>query len=265
LLFAHANGYPPGCYLPLVESLAARYRLLSIEQRPLWPGSRPEDLEDWHPLSRDLLEFLAEQRMPPVIAVGHSLGGIVCLRAALQQPGRFRALALLDPVLFLPRIVRTWNLVRTLGLAPRLHPLVRGAQRRRRTFESRERLFDLYRRKSVFRYFSDDHLRALVEGLTRPVDGKFDLAYNPEWESRIYLTGIWRDMDLWSNLKSLQVPLLIIRGAETDTFHAGAARLVQRRLPNARILTLDHSTHLVPLEKPALTAEAIFDFLEETL
>ena len=71
--------------------------------RPLWPDSNPNDIQDWKPFSDDLLRFLAAARQPaPVIGVGHSIGAIVTLRAALRDPGKFRALILIDPVLFVP-------------------------------------------------------------------------------------------------------------------------------------------------------------------
>ena len=47
LVFAHANGYPPGAYQPLLDRLAERFRVLAPEARPLWPGARPEDLRTW--------------------------------------------------------------------------------------------------------------------------------------------------------------------------------------------------------------------------
>ncbi len=59
LHFLHANGYPPDCYKPLLELLKTQYHVFGMKLRPLWDGSKPEDLEDWHPLSDDLLQFLA--------------------------------------------------------------------------------------------------------------------------------------------------------------------------------------------------------------
>ncbi len=262
LHFAHANGYPPECYRPLLARLSAHYHITAMYQRPLWPEARPEEIADWHPLSDDLLRFLDEQKTGPLIGVGHSLGGIVTLRAALRQPERFQALVLIDPVLFPPAMIAAMRLVRTLGLSYRLHPLVQGALRRRRVFESRAGLLKGYRRKSIFRYMSDASLEAYVEGLTRPrPDGQYELVYSPEWEARIYVTGVWHDTDIWRGLPKLQIPLLIIRGAETDTFWASTARLVKQKLPPAQIVTIENATHLVPLEQPEKVARIITEFL----
>src|SRR3990172_9069219 len=94
LHFLHANGYPPACYQPLLERLTTRYHAFGMLLRPLWPDSKMDELKDWNPLSDDLLHFLSGHESP-VIGVGHSIGGIVTLRAALKEPGRFRALVLI--------------------------------------------------------------------------------------------------------------------------------------------------------------------------
>jgi len=263
--FAHANGYPPECYHPLLEKMAKGLSLFTMYQRPLWPGSEPSEISSWKPLTRDFLDFLDERKSESIIAIGHSLGGTVSLRAALQQPARFRALILLDPVLFPPHMTRIWQLVRAFKLEYRLHPFIRNSSRRRRIFASREILFELYRRKPVFRYFSDESLQAVIAGMTLEKDGRYELAQSPEWESRIYVTATWQDLDIWRNLSHLKIPLLIIRGAETDTFWERTARLVQKRLPSAKVITIARATHLVPLEQPDVVSQRIFDFLEENV
>ena len=266
LYFLHANGYPPACYKPLLEKLATQYHTFGMLLRPLWPNSKPEEIKDWHPLSDDLLHFLDEQKRESVIGMGHSIGAIVTLRAALMEPSRFRALVLMDPVLFPRYYMLEWNLARTVGLGYRAHPLIQGALKRRREFDDLDKVFDGYRRRGIFRFFSDENLRTFIDGITRPkANGGFELAYSPEWESRIYFTGIWRDWDLWNGLKKLQVPTLIIRGAETDTFWESTARMVeQKKNPKIKIVALEKSTHLLPLERPQEVFDITQKFFEDT-
>src|SRR5512146_796430 len=111
LHFLHANGYPPQCYKPFLELLQTQYHVFGMLLRPLWPGSNPNEIQDWQPFSDDLLQFLAssaptaplsptgmisaDTQPAPVIGVGHSIGAIVTLRAALRDPSKFRALILL--------------------------------------------------------------------------------------------------------------------------------------------------------------------------
>ena len=264
LHFLHANGYPPECYKPFLELLQTRYHVFGMLLRPLWPHANLNELHDWQPLSDDLLQFLAQQPTP-VIAVGHSIGAIVTLRAALQDPGKFRALILLDPVLLVPSRLISWKIFSTLRLADKVYPLITGAKKRRRIFDNLETVFRGYRKRRVFRYMSDENLRIYIEGITRSKpDGTYELVYSPDWEAQIYRTGL-QDFDIWRDLPKLKVPTLFIRGAETDTFLENAARLVKRRQPKACVETLAKSTHLFPLERPQEVFERMQSFLKETL
>lgn len=263
LHFLHANGYPPDCYKPLLELLQTQYHLFGMKLRPLWPDSKLEEINDWHPFSDDLIRFLSHHKADPVIGVGHSIGGIVTLRAAIRQPGKFRALVLLDPVLFMPARLIAWKIARAIGLGQKFHPLIAGAKKRRKIFDDLESVYRGYRNRGIFRYMSDESLRAYIAGITRPKsNGGYELVFSTEWEAHIYLTGL-RDFDLWRDLPKLEVPTLIIRGAETDTFLENAAQRVKQKQPAVKIETLEKSTHLLPLERPREVFNIMQNFLKE--
>lgn len=272
LHFLHANGYLPACYTPLLELLKTEYHVFGMDLRPLWENSKPEELRSWHPLSDDLLRFLAStaphnERSAPlsasgVIGVGHSIGAMVTLRAALRDPSPFKALVLIDPVLFVPGRLVLWHIFRAVGLGDRVHPLIAGAKKRRRAFDDLETVFRRYRNRTIFRYMSDENLRIYIHGITKPnADGRYELVYSPEWEAQIYRTGL-HDFDIWRDLPKLNVPTLFIRGAESDTFLENAAKLVKKKQPRAKVETLDKTTHILPLERPTEVFEAMQSFLK---
>ncbi len=264
LHFLHANGYPPNCYKPLFELSQTQYHVFGMHLRPLWKDSKPEELRNWHPLSDDLRLFLSSQP-GPVIGVGHSIGAMVTLRAALHEPGKFRALVLIDPVLFVPGFLINWHIVRVLGLGERLHPLIAGAKKRRRTFDDLETVYRGYRNREVFRYLSDENLRIFIDGITQPkADGGYELVYSPEWEAQIYRTGM-HDFDIWRDLPKLDLPTLFIRGVETDTFLEEAAKLVKRKQPKVQVEAVEKSTHILPLERPQEVFEIMQSFLKEVI
>lgn len=232
-----------------------------MKLRPLWDGSNKDGLQDWHPYSEDFLHFLSTGGVGPVIGVGHSIGGVVTLRAAMREPKKFRAVILLDPVLIVPPFMAIWNFARAIGLGEWTHPLIRTAKNRRRTFDNLDFVFERYRRRGIFRYMSDENLRAYINGITKPkADGGYELVYSPDWEAHIYLTGL-RDFDLWRGLSRFDVPTLIIRGAETDTFLENAEKLVKRKNPKIQVHTMPKATHLLPLEYPQEVAEIIGKFV----
>lgn len=265
LHFLHANGYPPDCYAPLFELLKTEYHVFGMTLRALWDEAKPEEIQSWHPFSDDLLRFVSDLGPDSVIGVGHSIGGTVTLRAALRDATKFRALILIDPVLFMPNRTFWWSVTRTIGFGDGVHPLITRAKKRRRYFDDLETVFHGYRKRNVFRYMNDESLQAYIEGITRPKpDNGFELVFSPEWEVQIYRTGL-QDLDIWRNIHKLEVRTLIIRGEETDTFLANTANLVKRKQPKIRVETLEKSTHLLPLEHPKEIFEIMNSFLKEVL
>ncbi len=261
LHFLHANGYPPEVYKKLFELLQNQYHLFWMKLRPLWDDSKTADVKDWKIFSDDLLRFLSDRQSDSAIAVGHSIGATVTLRAALRDPKKFKALVLLDPVLFVPSFIYAWTIIYSLGLGKRLHPRAESALRRRKTFDNLEILFQGYRKRNVFKYMSDENLRDYIAGITKQTpDGTYELVFSPEWESHIYLTGL-RDLDIWKNLHKLEIPTLIIRGSESDTFLEKAQKLIKKKNPKIQIEVLEKATHIFPLEYPQEVFERIDKFI----
>jgi pimeloyl-ACP methyl ester carboxylesterase len=260
LHLAHANGYPAQTYTPLIETLTPHYHVVSSITRAQWPDAQAKDLPSWEPFVDDLFQFMEEQGAQNVIGVGHSLGAMVTLVAALRRPELFKALVLIEPVLFRRRLLTTVTVARRLGLLKRLHPLIPTALKRRRLFASADEMFSRYRKARIFSRIDDRGLHAYVDSLAQPrPDGQVELAISPEWEARIYEQG---PFNIWSQLKNLQPPLMLIRGAETDTLAAEAVEKLHRTLPNAVIHNLPNTGHLVPLEKPDEVSGLILKFLE---
>jgi pimeloyl-ACP methyl ester carboxylesterase len=263
--FLHANGYPPDCYQPLLTLLKAHHHLFGMTLRPLWPDADMQEIKSWVPFTDDLLKYLTQKGTGPVIGVGHSIGATVTLRAAIREPDKFRALILFDPVLFVPAVITLWMILHACGLGERVHPRVAGALKRRKTFDNLEMVFRSYRTREVFKYMNDESLLKYIEGITRPkADGGYELVFSPEWESHIYMAGM-KDLDLWRALPNLKVPVLIIRGSESDTFLSKAADLIKRKTPNIQIKVLEKATHILPLEHPQKVSDLMEKFLKEVL
>lgn len=259
LHFAHANGYPPQAYTPLLETLTPQFHVVAMVTRPQWPDSNPDEVKDWLPFVADLIQFLDERGERNIVGVGHSLGAITTLAAALQRPDLFRALVLIDPVLFRERLLWGLDIFRRLGLVHRVHPLIPGALKRRRVFTSADEMYSRYRRAPVFNRLDDRSLRAYVDSMAMPrEDGQVELSFSPEWEVKVYETG---PLNLWARIKDLKPPMLIVRGGESDTFFPAAAQKVKRHLPQTVIHDVPQTGHLVPMEKPAEVGKLIIDFV----
>jgi len=257
LVFAHANGFPPAAYRMLIEELSCLFRTTAFAARPLWRGSDPTAISSWKDLGGDLRRAMTQRGFRQVVGVGHSLGGVLSIMAAAEDPSLFRALALVDPVIFSGVHGLFWGSLKRLGFSHRL-PLIRGALRRRDRFPSLEAVRSAYAGKSVFSTWNPDVLEDYVQAAFSDTgDGEVELRYSKDWEARIFeLTPA----SVWSDLCRVSMPMLVIRGALSDTFRSGAASKIRRKLPNATVIELPDTTHFLPMERPAAVAAAIIDW-----
>ena len=258
--FAHANGYPPGAYRSLTQELAAIAPVEHMPFRPLVPGSRPEDLADWHGLADDLIRWLDEKGHEGGVGIGHSLGGVVTLLAAVRRPDLFRAIILLDPVL-LPRWVYWMKWLLPQRWWEGRVPLARIARRRRDQWPDQAAARQHLRVKSVYRGMDDPVFDDFIQAAIQPAREGVALTYSKAWEARIYATVT----NPWPALRKVRVPTLGIRGAASDTILPAAWRRWQRLQPGARFRQIPQAGHLVPLEQPLAVSREIHAFLSNRL
>ena len=259
LHFAHANAYPPGSYRRLLLALAEDHHVLAMHQRPLWNGSRPEELESWYLMGDDLIDFFVQQKLSDVVGVGHSMGGVATMAAAVKRPELFRALILIEPVLLSPTVLGALAQYRARSGMDDF-PLVTAARSRRNKWSDRRSAFKHFRDKVVFERWSDDALMDYVEhGLQVGRDGYLELRYPREWEARIYTTF---PSDIWELVPQISQPTLAIRGAKSDTLGDPSWRLWQEAQPQATFKSYGERGHLLPMEKPYSVAGDIVTFLK---
>ncbi|PLW83201.1 alpha/beta hydrolase [Kineobactrum sediminis] len=255
LLFAHANGYPPGSYRRLLDRLAAQYAVTGYRHRPLWSRQPAPVRADWNQFANDLIHTLERSASPPVWMMGHSLGGVVAMLAAIRRPELFRGVILLDPV-----FVKT-RLALGLNMTPRSRlqkiPMIRRALNRPDRFTDVQSAFDFHRGKRAFSGFDDEVLWDYIRsGIRQGEHGEWELAYPAGWEAAVYSSLPL----VWPRLLRLRVPTLGIRGETSDILSAAGLQRWQRLQPKAELHTLPGG-HLFPLEYPDLTAERVLDFL----
>ncbi|MFV1950063.1 MAG: alpha/beta fold hydrolase [Anaerolineales bacterium] len=274
LVFAHANGYPPDAYRTFLEPFLKDYQVEAIYLRPFWPGSDPDHLRDWRGFRDDYLEYLFSRMdqfqidgsLPSshkILGIGHSVGAMTTIMAAIQRPEYFRLLVLIEPVLFTRARGSLMRLIAPLNILRQVHPLIKGTLRRKRSFSDRDAMFENYRAKKIFQRLSDQVLGDYVDGLALDLpDGRVGLKYSPDWEARIYETGGLADWYVWKNLSRISCPVLVIRGELTDTLQPITSHNMVKKMVNGKGLTVPGAGHLLPLEKPYLTAEIILDYLQ---
>ncbi len=256
---AVANGFPPEVYRPLVEALAEDLTVWALTPLAMRNPPPPPSRLRWTTLAEDMARHLQAAQMSHLLGIGHSLGGTLSLLAAAHDPHLFRALVLLDPVIFPYRYLLPLALLRFLGLHHRF-PLAAQARRRRAIFPSREAAAEHYRSRPLFRHWHPDAFRAYIaHGLVPREDGPgYRLAYAPAWEAAIFANI---PIEAWRAARRVHLPILVLYGARSNTFLPPARRRLQRLWPQADFIALPEAGHMFPMERPQETAQIIRNWL----
>ena len=259
-VFVHANGFNGQTYRALLAPLSAGLRVLAVDQRGHGCSrlaADPDHRRSWLDLRDDLLALLATLDQGPVVLAGHSMGGTVSLLTAAAAPDAVRGLVMFDPVI-MPRLMALYAyLPWTSGALWRRMPIVQGALRRRAVFDSREAAFTAYRGRGAFKTWPEAMLADYVGGGFRDRDdGKVELACAPAWEASNYSA---QAHDPWRAFSRLRCPARILKAQTGSTAHIGDGAGLMRRNRLVRVETVAGASHFLPMERPDLAREAIFD------
>lgn len=265
---APANGFVPQTYIPLLRPLMQDYHVVSTPPKALWGDGEPPELtveHSWYDMSKDMLTAYDTFGLKDVIAIGHSVGGVMTLLAALQKPELFKAIILLDPVIA-PHMMCNWvKSEHSKGnVAP--FPLAELAKRRRPKFQSVDDAFQNFHGKSIFKNWSDEVLRLYVEhGTIDCEDGLRCLTWSPAWEAFYYSSYYAYIWDEIPKLKQLDVPVYFIAAENSDAFFVDATQEVQEILPDVSFTVFKDKGHLFPQSAPEETSEMIQQWLSENV
>lgn len=260
--FSHATGFCAGVYTPFAERLAPHLRMLGMDDRGHGKTRAPADpkkLKSWDIFARDLADFFAHLGQP-VVAMGHSRGGVASLVVAARRPELVRALVLVDPTILPFSWMGGWFVAKKTGLS-KFIPIAARAARRREVWPDRETLLAAYRGKGPFKAWTDGFLEAYIaDGTEDTGQGRIRLCCDPAWESRCFATC---SHDVWRYIPRLRVPTLVLYGSESDTFLSPAVKRFKAKAPGAVFRCFEGTSHFVPMERPNESARTILDFLKD--
>jgi len=260
IYFAHANAYPPASYQAIIDGLRELAPVISYLQRPLWAEPpAPESVTSWHDFADDVIAFFEQENISNVMAVGHSMGAVSAFLAATQRPDLFKALVMIEPVVFnrgfcwlnriLPRFIRERV------------PIIKKTLHRPDQWPSLQAAFDFHRRTRAFKRVSDEQLWQYIHAGVKADDtGSFRLVFDKRWEAHIYQTVTpFRKQLLQSSL-----PVLALRGAETDTIPAAFWQRWHSN-NNHQLIEIPNSSHLLPIERPEQVLSHVIPFIEQQI
>ena len=254
--FSHANGYAPQTYAKFLDPFKQNSSVIASLHRPLWQSSpHPESVSSWREFGADVSELIGSLDQS-VFSIGHSMGAAASVMAAAKMPSRFKGLILIEPALVPANYYR---ILRWFGpLIQARYPLITRTLNRVDSWDSPESTFAHFRPKPVFKGFSDEVLWDYVlHGTYADASGMTRLNYSKEWEARCYMLAD----NIWHDLRSLTIPVLVIRGAQSNTFAHKTCHTLQRVCPKFEFLEIPGAGHLLPFEKPEILSSAITDWI----
>lgn len=183
------------------------------------------------------------------IGVGHSMGAAALAMAQAKDPGRFRALVLIEPIVYPPPYRREEN------------DMSHRARRRRREFPSRAAAAENFRDKGAFVGWDQSAFEGYINCGLLGEDGVV-LACDPELEADIYRAS--GAHDTWDRLREIEVPVLLMSGEESDTITPDFARRQADEFVRAGVEVVPDAGHFLPMERPGLVAERVRRLVEVT-
>ncbi|MGS0743429.1 alpha/beta fold hydrolase [Glaciimonas sp. GG7] len=256
--FAHGNSFPSGTYRRFLDLLGKHYDVHALAMHahnPKYPVT-----DGWTALAQELIDELLARYQAPVILVGHSLGGALCLMAARQRPDLVRCVVVLDTPVVAGWRAGVLGLAKALRIARRFSPAQFSAKRRNQ-WPDTEAAWQHFSGKQVFASWPEEVLRDYVEHGLIAEPGGVALRFRREIETAVYLTLPHRFGRVVR--KGYPVPVGFIGGVDSVECRQ-AGMTATRRLVGQHLRMLPGG-HLFPLETPLAAANATDKMIRELL
>lgn len=208
--------------------------LLGHGEGPDWDEAFP-----FHDQATD--EIVRQLPSDPCVLVGHSFGGTVALRLAIEHPARVSKLVLIEPVLFAAAGDGPGRRQVTEGIGPLL-PLIKAGDRSAAL-------------RNFLAYWGDGPMEE-IRAETR--------SYMEERVHLIPSQNPWLDEDragLLPRLSQVTAPVLLIEGANSPAVVPEIMAALAAGLPDAKRVVIPEAGHMLPITHPAEVADAIRAFV----
>lgn len=246
----HCSGAGASEWRPLAAALGPQFDLrcpehYGCESVGPWPGEGPFTLADEVKRTLDLIDDCDR----PVHLVGHSYGGGVALRAALERPGRVASISLYEPSAF--------HLLRLLD-GPARAAFAEIDALARRTADDIGR--GDHRGAAAFfvEYWGG---KGAWEAL-RPAAQQALARWAPK--APLDFAALIDEQTPLSAYAELCMPALVLRGEHALTPSRLIAEAVSTVLPAARLTIVDGAGHMGPLTHAGLVCAAIASHIVKT-
>ncbi len=240
IVLLHGLGGDHTVWNGLVPHLADRFRLLLPDLRghgasgaPAGAGFGFADHES------DLRALLRDRQIPSAHWVGFSAGALLALRLGLDRPEEVRSLTLVGGSVYTDNHTR--------GITERWAETLRT-----------EGVDALALRQLKDLYYPD-----WIEAHLEVADRLRDELPRRDFRAATLWAKEAAAFDERGRIATLTRPTLIIQAMNDEVVDASHGRILRQSISDSRIRILAETGHMVPVERPAETAEAIAAFVTE--
>lgn len=250
VILIHGFGGSTVSWRETIPQLAqAGYDVYALDLRGFGLSDKGWDADYTHQAQAErVIRLMNALNIPDAHLVGHSMGGNVAAHLALRHPERVRSLILVDAAIVSPGEDSATPLPRAVLELPFIRRWARLGLRQILAPRFTDLLLDAaYQDAIITPELSEAYERAL---------------HTPDWDSG--LLAIMRDGDqnaLPAPVSSLEVPSLIIWGAQDTWVSPAEARQLADAIPNVDHVEIADAGHLPMHETPAVFNRALLDFL----
>ncbi|GGE06133.1 Pimeloyl-ACP methyl ester carboxylesterase [Gemmobacter megaterium] len=182
----------------------------------------------------------------PVDILGHSFGGTVALRLALEHPELVRSLTLFEPVMFSAAAAdNAPEAADWIGKQARFHNLLDQGRRN----EAAAVFHALWGNGTPLDHLPDSQRRYIIDRI-EVIRAAEDVVERDR-------TGLVAP----GRLEALRLPVLLAAGSRSPGVIHAIIRALATRIPGARHIVMEGAGHMLPLSHAALLAPAVRDHL----
>lgn len=258
--FLHGNGFSVKTYSCFLQKLHT-FNLVMQNAAGHGDSTAGNRFIGWNATAERFIDSLEQQknRLPSteLIGMGHSFGGCVTLLMNQTKRPVFKAMVLLDPAFFPPRLVWMMRAIKMAGLKRHL-PLAKRARRRRTKWETYAEVRGNFHERGIFKGWENECLEDYISSsIKQSEDGHYYLGCPPWMEAEIFSTypkGVWRA------IKSLSVPTYIIQGKDTFPYFKEAYQLATKLNPNITVVEVEGG-HCFMQQHSSKSAELVLEIL----
>jgi pimeloyl-ACP methyl ester carboxylesterase len=203
----------------------------------------------------DIVGLIGEVADGPAIVVGHSLGGIVALRTAIQAADRVRATVVIDIGPDSDKRFRDGFQDGKAGTAKRLASFMAMPDELEsvEAFVQQSLAFNPRRNPESLR-------TSLMHNLRQLPNGNWAWKYDRRHYGKPQPDDATRNH--WTDLEQVEGPVLVVRGGRSDILTEAGAQEFVALLPRARWASVPGAGHTVQGDNPAGLLVALRGFLE---